>query len=260
MKNKKIDEILEFARVAEEVYKNQQGVDLGEVHYCFEGLYGLKGESGMVLPSKESLESVIKSDWSILKDKVFYTSQGDEVISKNDSFMQKPVMFLPWNDHGKVVVVHELSHIGFMKLWHFDYSIDERDDWLQNDEGYNALKIHFTLDEGVGMKIPELEVFSKYYSNEEMQEVRDTQLEYNGSNELSYFNGSLRAWENNIGDKPGRIDFNNGVCFYYVGNNFIQDVWQEKDTLASIVTRLKDNTPSEDEILNPEKYLVRLKI
>jgi len=189
-----------------------------------------------------------------LKDKIFYTSQGDEVISKNDSFMQKPVMFLPWNDHGKVVVVHELSHVGFMKLWHFNYTLDER------DEGYNALKIHITLDEGVGMKIPELEVFSKYYSNEEMQEVRDTQLEYNESNESSYFIGSLNAWKNNIGDKSGRIDFNNGVCFYYVGNNFIQNVWQEKDTLASIVTRLRDNTPSEDEILNPEKYLVRLKI
>lgn len=249
MKSKAISNALEFAGKAEKIYRDFHGIDFRQVYYGFSDEY----EAGSIL-AKEVLDRCQK-DYKKCGDLICFTLQGDKFPFGHKKFMSKPTILVNENSYNiRSNLVHELSHVGFSELWYFDETIGERLDWLQNDEGYRDMKINYTLHEGLAGKMSTLPEFSQHYSEKEMQHIKDLFLLFSNKNSKS-----RNTWEHNLGEKPGRINFEDGLSHYFVGSHFIQNIWRDGDTLASMVNMFKENTPSEEEILNPEMYLERIR-
>ncbi|MBL7055134.1 hypothetical protein ISS05_05245 [Candidatus Woesearchaeota archaeon] len=232
-------------------YLSVQGIDLGLFYFSF--VSPSETEVCQMFSDLNSKKIVLEEFPSIRGCRV-YSSMGESFDFNEGLYFNDEIFILFHKRVEADAIVHELSHIGFDRIW----SEEDCCEILGRDRG---LKVLCALQEGVAMQMEGLEYFGKKYYGERMfQEIRDI---------FDYKIGALdpkaveRAKElRNLwvaGSRDGvKLDFINEECSYLVGGQFIRGVWETgKDNLASIVNRLKDNIPNEEEILEPRLYVER---
>ena len=198
--------LLGFVEIAETIYKDELGINLGKVCYCFHNDNNCFVYTRAELRQNPSLQKMVLNE---ANEEEFFFLNGariNPIFAEDSSFV-----FIPNSNLTRYTFVHEE---------------------------------YMALNEGVASKMEESKIFSGNYLQEDFNEISTRRSFFENS-----FEGSVDKW------RTGKISFSTDLCHHVIGYFFVSQVLKEEKNLRSFVNLLRDNLPTEEEFLKPEKYL-----